>query len=91
MELETFRERFPEFRTASDELVEIKLGEAARFVAPETFGDLTDDAVGYWAAHLLVSSPLGLSQRLEDDKKESTYKARYVALLRATAPRMLIT
>lgn len=91
MNVSAFRESFPEFRTASDELVQRKLDEATRFVAPEAFLELTEDAIGYWAAHLLATSPAGISQRLDDDRKESTYKDRYLSLRKAIPVRMLIT
>ena len=91
MNLTAFRARFPEFRTATDVFVQSVLDEATRFVAPETFLDLTDDAIGYWAAHLISTSPMGISQRLDDDKTETTYLKNYRALLKATAIRLLVT
>lgn len=91
MDLAAFRARFPEFRAASDPLVESVLAEATLRVASDVFGDLTDAAIGYLAAHLLAGSPLGFSQRLEDDKTETTYLKDYRALLRQKAVRSFVT
>lgn len=91
MDTATFRARFPEFRAASDTLVDAVITEATARIASETFGDLTDTAIGYLAAHLLATSPLGASQRLEDDKTETTYFKEYRALGRQTAIRSFVT
>lgn len=91
MDVATFRASFPEFRTASDPLIGLRIAEATRRVAPETFGDLTEDAIGYLAAHLLATSPMGISQRLDDDKTESTYLKEYLAIRKAKVPRFIVT
>lgn len=77
---EDFRVRFPEFRTAPDGLVTRVLGEATRSIDDSVYGAQTDDAIGYLAADLLVTSPFGKNQRLEDDKSESTYRKSYLAI-----------
>jgi gamma-glutamylcysteine synthetase len=89
VDADTFLARFPEFRTATN--IEEKLAEATRRTAPETFGELTEDAIGYMAAHLIAISPQGISQRLEDDKSETTYLKEWRAILRQKAIRMLVT
>ncbi|HVJ26385.1 MAG TPA: DUF4054 domain-containing protein [Vicinamibacterales bacterium] len=91
MTLSEFRARFPEFRTASDTLVESVLAEATARLDERIFGALTDAAVGYLAAHLLATSPFGESQRLEDDKSESTYHKSYLAIRQQVVVRTFVT
>lgn len=91
MTREEFRLRFPEFRTASDGLIDRVIGEAVRSIDPDRFGDQTDDAVGYLAADLLTTSPFGKSQRLEDDKSETTYRKRYLQIRQQCVLRIGIT
>jgi hypothetical protein len=58
----SFRVRFPEFAddTAySDALVDLVLQEAATRISVTTFGTYYDQAHGFMAAHLLVSTPSG--------------------------------
>lgn len=75
MSLSAFRTRFPEFRTAGDDLVQAILDEAALRVDPDAYGAKIDIAHGYRAAHLLASSPFGRSLRLDGAEE------RYLALL----------
>lgn len=86
-----FRTRFPEFRTATDAMLQPILAEATLRVAPETFGALTESAIGYLAADALAGSPFGTTQRLEDDKAETIYLRQYRALLKQKAIRMTWT
>lgn len=75
MSTATFRARFPEFRTAADDLVQTILDEAALRVDAQAWGAKLDVAHGYLAAHLLASSPYGKSLRLEGAEE------RYLSLL----------
>jgi Protein of unknown function (DUF4054) len=91
MTVEEFRARFAEFRTAGDPLVESVLAEATRRVAPEVYGELTNDAVGYLAAHLLAISPFGKNMRLEDDKSETTFWSEYIAIRKQVVVTTFVT
>lgn len=91
MNLDDFRARFPEFRAAADELVQACLDEATLRIDSGVFGDLTDAAIGYVAADLVATSPLGKSQRLEDDEDETIYRKQYLKLRDAKVIRMTWT
>jgi len=81
MTLIAFRARYPEFRTASDELVQAILDDAALRVDPRAFGKKIDIAHGLVAAHLLLNSPYGRSQRLESGEAEDDRHMQEYALL----------
>lgn len=78
MNLATFRVRYPEFRTAANELAQACLDEAAIETSSEEFGTAYDTAHGLLAAHKLARSPFGLMSRLDaasgDEGKKTTYE-----------------
>ena len=65
MSLAAFRARFPEFRTATDDFLQVGLNETALEVDESVFGAKTDTAHGFLTAHRLLNHPYGRSQRLE--------------------------
>lgn len=80
-----FKARFTEFIPAADALVQAALDAAARECDPRVYGDRTDDAVGWLAAHNLAVSPQGRSARLESDKATTTYFERFAQIRRQKA------
>lgn len=90
MNAQEFVARFPEFRTGM-QLIPAVLAEATRSIDAEVFGDRTDDAIGYLAAHLLASSPYGRSQRADGEKEPDTYWKRFHAIRTEVTPPVLVT
>ncbi len=74
LSFEDFLSRYPEFKTAPEDLVEGCLEDAALRTDPEVLGDLTDHAHGLLAAHLLSISPWGRGSRLQKDTRGTTYE-----------------
>lgn len=81
----TFKSRWPEFAPTADAQVDAVLVAAARRCDARVFGDDTDEAVGFYAAHLLATSPQGQQARLESDKADTTYRAEWLRLARQRA------
>lgn len=90
MYLEDFRIRYPQFRTAGDELVQACLDDAEMRVSEDTFGTRFDQAHGLKAAHLLAISPYGRSQRLASNDGESIYQEQLDKLTLEVAPRIIV-
>jgi len=84
--VEGFKARFREFEKATDTMVSKALSEAARNVDADVFGDSTDDAVEWQAAHLLALSPWGRSAKLDAKDGGSRYLTRFLALARSHTP-----
>jgi hypothetical protein len=91
MNYATFTASYPEFRTASPELVEAKLQEAARRVSASAFGSRYDDAVALMAADLLWSSPFGATLRLDGSGGPSEYRRAFVRLREEVCPTFVVT
>ncbi len=72
VDFSTFVEGFPEFGEAPVSLVNAKLAEARLQVDAEVFGDKTDLAVTYLAAHLLSMSSFGQHSRLVPPNSKAT-------------------
>lgn len=64
-------------------MVVAAIAEAVRGVDATIFGDKTDDAVRWYAAHLLAISPFGMQARLVSKEGASTYGKRFVELSRS--------
>lgn len=91
MDLAAFRARYPEFRTASDVLVQAILDEAELRVDPCAYGEKINIAHGLMTAHLLLNSPYGRSQRLEaGDGQDDKYRIELDALITETIPAILV-
>lgn len=89
MTQDDFLAAFPEFRAAGA-MIPTKLAEATRRVDSSIYGDRTEDAIGYLAAHLLAMSPFGVNLRKEDDKTKSSYLDSFEAIRREVAPSMIV-
>ena len=59
-----FKTRFEEFATASDDLVDACLTDAAGQMNADVWGDLYDQGVALRAAHILALSPFGMGLQL---------------------------
>jgi len=77
---DSFLAAFPEFKDTNPKLVETKIAEAQRWVAPSVWGTLTDDGVGYWAADVLATSPMGLNVKLAPGAT-TTYRVQFDRLM----------
>lgn len=92
MNLATFRIRFPEFRSAHDDLVNPALAAAALSTSAADWGTNYDEAHGLLAADLLANSPFGKNARLtEEDGKKTNYSALRDALGRRVLPSVVVT
>ena len=90
MDLPEFRARYPEFRTAVDELVVSILSDAEHRVSADVFGEKYDLAHGLMTAHLLAISPFGRSQRLVNDGGKTLYQTEFDALRKEVVPSLIV-
>lgn len=97
MTVAEFLARAPEFRTfksaaeGGESRIQAALNDATRRTDASVFGDDTDSAIFFLAAHLLASSPSGKDSRLKGEGFVSLYleerrrlEAIYAPLLAAT-------
>lgn len=75
--LQAFRDKYPEFATGPDSLLQLWLDDAAGRIDPEVWGIHTDRGHGLLTAHLICLSPNGQFARLQSDKGQTTYGAEY--------------
>jgi hypothetical protein len=80
MDLSTWRAQFPEFKLVADTQCQAFLNAAALEIDPDIWGDLTDQGVGYLAAHKLTMSPFGQGARLAAKDGTTTYFTHYDGL-----------
>ena len=71
--LTVFRARFPEFQSLPDPTAQDAINRGAAQSDSIVFGDLTDEATGYLAAHFLALSPYGQQSRLSNATESTTY------------------
>ena len=72
--VESFRDRFPEFKTASIESTKAALADARLQVDAAVYGKKTDLGVKYTAAHLLALSPFGRQAKMVTKLGTTTYQ-----------------
>jgi len=76
--LETFLRDFPEFEDIAckeEAFVLAKIALAEDMTDADYYGTSADAAWGYLAAHLIASSPCGISASLATDTQSSSYSA----------------
>lgn len=88
---EVFRNRYPEFDSAADHLIEAKLAEAALELDAATYGERYDFVQGLKAALILWDSPLGASMRLDSADAEKRYRQRLAQYRVASVPSIFVT
>lgn len=87
MDITTFQNDYPEFRTAGVPLMQSWLDRAATELNAVAFGVAYDEAHGLLAAHKGAISPFGRAARMLNDKGSSTYEAEFVKVCsRAITP-----
>jgi hypothetical protein len=74
---------FKEFRTVPDVTVQSYLDMAARRLSAAILGQKYDEAHGNLAAHLIATSPAGVSSRMVNKDGSTTYGARLLEIKRA--------
>lgn len=86
--IQNFKDAFPELARSGDTVIGAKLADAERYVALG-FGDdaaVRDQAVSYWAAHLVALAPGGEPLRLDPNKDpdgaRSIYERQFNEFLR---------
>jgi hypothetical protein len=82
----------PEFSSAGAQLVAEALTEARSKLDAGTWGNQYDNAVSALAAHLLWTSPFGVSMRLDggSEESESRYLKELGRLQLARVPRIIV-
>jgi hypothetical protein len=88
-----FLRRYPEFAAAGAALIVAAIAEASGRIAGESFPSTTKSAaVGYYAAHLLWSSPFGVTMRLDGAGEELTspYLGEFERLRLERVPRIVV-
>lgn len=72
----SFRDMFQEFRTVPTVTAQAYLDQAAKRLSVEELGDAYDEAHGNLAAHMIATSPAGVSSRMVNKNGSTTYEAR---------------
>ena len=72
----TFRDLFQEFRTVPDSVAQGYLNMAAARLSTTELGAGYDEAHGNLAAHLIATSPAGVSSRMVNKDGTTTYSGR---------------
>ncbi len=90
MNVTDFRAWHQEFRTASDDLIQLHLDEATLEVASDVFGTFTEKAIRLKAAHSLAMTPFGRSQRLSEDDGTTVYLTEFNAIAKRCAVNMIV-
>jgi hypothetical protein len=83
--LAQFRARFPEFERLPDATLTDALARGLVQTSTIVFGDISDEATGYLAAHFLALSPYGQQARLSAVDGTTTYMThwRRIAAMRS--------
>jgi len=76
----TFRDMFQEFRTVPDVTVQGYLDMAAKRLSVSVLGSGYDEAHANLAAHLIATSPAGVSSRMVNKDGTTTYSARLLEI-----------
>ena len=77
---DTFRDMFQEFRTVPDVTVQGYLNMAAKRLSVSVLGSAYDEAHGNLAAHMIATSPAGVSSRMVNKDGTTTYSARLLEI-----------
>ena len=72
-----FRARFPEFKNATDALIDATLAEAALEIDVEVWADRYDAGHGFLTAHKLALSPFGQTARMVSAQGNTTYQKHF--------------
>jgi hypothetical protein len=80
--LETFRDRFPEFRSADGDMIEAAAAAAEHDITAAEYRDKAGEALLYLTAHKLALSPFAKDLRLVDDTGQTTYWREYHRITR---------
>jgi hypothetical protein len=84
LDLATFKEKYPEFDAAGDDMIQGALDDAEKQIDAEVFGTKTDIAHGLKTAIILMASPYGASMsKAEDDIKRPSYHKLFSQLCMA--------
>ena len=82
-EVGTFRAMFPEFRTCPDSFCQSYLDMAAKRLSASVLLDAYDEAHGNLAAHMITTSPAGISSRVVRDDGNTCYFDRVEEIFKA--------
>jgi len=86
--VDQIKAEFPEFANTRSELIGYKLADAQRLISGDALGGLIDDAVKYYACHLIALAPHGEFARLVESTEpggaSTTYERQYLKLVRST-------
>lgn len=79
-----FRTRFPEFVSASNEMVSAYLTSAALEMNEDIWGDRYDEGQAYLAAHKMALSPSGQAAKMvpQNNVTSTVYWTHYMRLVR---------
>lgn len=85
VDVDTFREHFPEFEPATPEMVRSAIAKAVTRVDPAVFRDKTDEGVELKAAHILASTQFGKQARLISKEGRTVYGIQFKELVQEVA------
>ena len=78
-----FRTKFPEFGSRpADPTIQSHIDDAALEIDSTVWGDLSEKAIMYLAAHTLALSPSARDMRLTKESPETIYYLEYKRLLK---------
>jgi len=85
VDVDTFRERFPEFEPATPEMIRGAIAQATSRVDSEVWRDKTDVGIEWLAAHILASGQFGKMARLVSKEGSTVYQQRFKELVNEVA------
>jgi hypothetical protein len=74
---DTFKLRFPEFKSTADEMIQAFLDAAAVHCDAEVYLTKHEDAVLYRAAHTLALSPQGAAAKMVNKDGTTSYQMHF--------------
>jgi len=85
VDVDTFREAFPEFEPATPEMIRRAIAQATSRVDSAVWRDKTDSGIEWLAAHLLASNQFGKQARLMSKEGDTVYLRRFKELVNEVA------
>jgi hypothetical protein len=74
---------FPEFKHIANDMISSRISMATRHVNVSVFGTRANDAIEWYACHLLAASPLGENVKIDSKDGRTAYLAQYEKIERA--------
>lgn len=80
MDTLTFKARFPEFGRLPDPTIQDAINRGVAQTNANVMGTMTDESIGYLAAHFLALSPYGQQARMVAKDGSTTYYQHWIRI-----------